>query len=269
MIEQSPLGKSADYAQAYSPDILFSIPRSRGRDAIALHDPLPFSGVDLWTGYEVSWLNPKNKPMVAVGEFRIPASTSHMVESKSFKLYLNTFNATQFDDLAHVQATLERDLSQAAGGTVRVRLMLPTAFGTRTQELAGACIDDADIEVTTFEVNPDYLQADGERVQEALCSDLLRSNCPVTGQPDWASVMVHYCGPRIDRDGLLRYIVSFREHTGFHEQCVEQMFVDIKARCRCGQLTVYARYTRRGGLDINPFRSDFEDGPPNIRNFRQ
>ena len=269
MIEHSPLGKTADYAQAHSPDILFSIPRSRGRDAIHLQGPMPFSGVDLWTGYELSWLNSKNKPMVAVGEFRIPASSSHIIESKSFKLYLNAFNATQFADVATVQATLERDLSQAAGGTVRVRLILPSQFGTRTEELVGTCIDDADIEITAFDVRPDCLSASGEHVEETLYSDLLRSNCPVTGQPDWASVMVHYRGPRIDRDGLLRYIVSYREHTGFHEQCVEQMFMDIKARCKCESLTVYARYTRRGGLDINPFRSNFKDGPPNTRNFRQ
>ena len=269
MIEHSPLGKTADYAQTYSPDILFSIPRSRGREALPMANPLPFSGVDLWTGYEISWLNRKNKPMVAVGEFRIPAITTNIIESKSFKLYLNSFNATQFDDVEAVQATLARDLSHAAAGSVRVRLILPGQFGTRTEEMAGACIDDADIEVDAFDIRPEHLSASGERVEEALCSDLLRSNCPVTGQPDWASVMVHYRGPRIDRDGLLKYIVSYRQHTGFHEQCVEQMFLDIKARCRCENLTVYARYTRRGGLDINPFRSDFEDGPPNIRNFRQ
>jgi 7-cyano-7-deazaguanine reductase len=269
MLHHSPLGRETQYKTQYAPELLFPIPRRAGRDAIGLPEPLPFRGVDVWTGYELSWLTAKGKPEVAVAEFMIPAATRCLVESKSLKLYLNSFNGTRFATTAEVEERIRRDIARAAEGTVSVRLFERAAFKATTAELEGECVDDIDVAIETYDVTPSLLSATGPRLTETLRSDLLKSNCPVTGQPDWASVMICYTGPQIDRAGLLKYIVSFRNHTGFHEQCVEKMYLDIKARCGAERLTVYARYTRRGGLDINPFRSDFEDCPPNQRTFRQ
>lgn len=270
MLHLSPLGSEVQYPSTYTPSLLFPIPRRQGRDALGLPLALPFDGVDMWTGFELSWLNARGKPQIAVVEFTVPASTPNLIESKSLKLYLNSLNATRFASAQDVEACLRRDVSRAAGAAVGVRVIGCGEFGARTQELEGECIDDLDIEVSRYDVDPTLLQTnDADIVEETLCSNLLKSNCPVTGQPDWASIMVKYNGPRIARESLLAYVVSFREHSGFHEQCVEQVFRDIKARCKPTQLTVYARYTRRGGLDINPFRSDFELCPPNRRTFRQ
>ena len=269
MLEKSPLGKETEYKTQYSPDLLFAIARRVGRDALGLPEPLPFSGVDLWTGYELSWLNTKGKPQVAAAEFIVPAASKFLVESKSLKLYLNSFNGTRFASKVEVESCIRRDMSKAADCAVGVKLFDVSAFQTTAEELAGECIDDLDVSIESCNVEPKFLTASGFIVEETLRSNLLKSNCPVTGQPDWAAIMIHYSGPKIDRAGLLKYIVSFRDHSGFHEQCVEQIFSDIKALCRPERLTVYARYTRRGGLDINPFRSDFEDAPPNRRTFRQ
>jgi 7-cyano-7-deazaguanine reductase len=269
MLHASLLGKEAAYPSRYAPELLFPVSRRVGRDALGLAAPLPFDGVDLWTGYEVSWCNRRGKPQVAVLELRVPATSEHLIESKSLKLYLNSLNAARFDDLAAVEACLRRDLAAAAGATVDVRLLPPAGFAATTCELPGDNLDTLDIDFDAYAVDPSLLRADGPVVQETLRSDLLKSNCPVTGQPDWASMMIRYSGPRIDRAGLLRYIVSYRDHSGFHEQCVEGIFAHVRARCRTERLTVYARYTRRGGLDINPFRSDFEAPPANARTFRQ
>jgi 7-cyano-7-deazaguanine reductase len=269
MLEKSPLGKESEYKTQYTPDLLFAIARRIGRDALGLSEHLPFSGVDMWTGYELSWLNAKGKPQVAAAEFIVPAASKFLVESKSLKLYLNSFNGTQFATKDEVESCIRRDLSKAADCAVGVKLFGVGVFQTTAEELGGECIDDLDVTTNTYDVEPKFLTASGAIVEKTLRSNLLKSNCPVTGQPDWAAVMVRYSGPMIDRAGLLKYIVSFRDHSGFHEQCVEQIFLDIKARCRAERLTVYARYTRRGGLDINPFRSDFEDSPPNRRTFRQ
>ena len=269
MLHHSPLGSEVQYPSTYSPNLLFPIPRRLGRDAIGVPQALPFDGVDMWTGFELSWLNTRGKPQIAVVEFTVPASTPHLIESKSLKLYLNSLNGHRFGNVHDVEACLRRDVSRAAGAAVAVRVINCAEFGARTQELEGVCIDDLDIEIKQYDVDPALLRVHDDVVDETLRSDLLKSNCPVTGQPDWASVMIKYRGPRIDREALLAYIVSFREHSGFHEQCVEQMFQDIKTRCKPTQLTVYARYTRRGGLDINPFRSDFDLCPPNRRTFRQ
>lgn len=269
MLHDSPLGKDVQYKQEYSPEILFAIPRDTGRQAIGVSSPLPFGGVDMWTGYELSWLNARGKPQIAVAEFRFSVASRCLIESKSFKLYLNSFNGTRFSGAAAVEAALTRDLRQAADGHVVVRLISREQFGIQTAEMPGECIDDQDVDIDTYDVEPTFLSRGTELTNEVLYSDLLRSNCPVTGQPDWASVMIRYQGPRLNRQGLLKYIVSYRQHTGFHEQCVEQIFMDIKERCQPTNLTVYARYTRRGGLDINPYRSNFEKSPTNSRTFRQ
>ncbi|MBM7074611.1 NADPH-dependent 7-cyano-7-deazaguanine reductase QueF [Shewanella sp. 202IG2-18] len=267
------LGKSTQYESEYNPTLLQGVPRKLNRDAIELNTNLPFHGEDIWTGYELSWLNSKGKPMVAIAEFRLDYKSENLIESKSFKLYLNTFNQTKFDSITQVQDTLAKDLSKCAEGDVVVSIIEPKHFGLqRVVELPGACIDELDIEVDDYEFKPDYLENstdDKQTVAETLTSNLLKSNCLITSQPDWGSVMIRYQGPKIDREKLLRYLISFRQHNEFHEQCVERIFVDLKRFCNCTKLTVYARYTRRGGLDINPYRSDFEQPSENHRLARQ
>lgn len=267
------LNKTTDYIQYYTPDILESLPRSRNRDSLNIHaDNLPFSGFDLWTGFELSWLNHKGKPIVAIAEFFIPATSCNLIESKSFKLYLNSLNQTKFETPEQVAAVLEKDLSLAASGKVKVNLYTDlNAYPHSITVLPGICIDHLDIEVGDYEFNPDYLgnATTDEYVSEILSSNLLKSNCLVTNQPDWGSVVIKYSGNKIHQESLLRYIISFRMHNEFHEQCVERLFNDINQYCRPEKLSIFARYTRRGGLDINPFRSNFEEEPGVARLVRQ
>ena len=260
--EDSPLGRVAAYGDRYDPGLLFSIERAPQRAALGIGDPLPFSGADLWTAYELSWLGPQGKPEVAIGRFSVPAESPRIVESKSLKLYLNSFSQTRFDSTADVERAIAADLGAAFGAAVAVESIGPREFTRlRLTDLEGESIDDLAIEVEDYAPRPDLLVAGAAAVEETLVSHLFKSNCPVTGQPDWGSVQVRYRGPRIDRAGLLRYLVSYRQHAGFHEHCVERIFVDLRERCRLGKLTVYARFTRRGGIDINPFRSDWEAAP--------
>jgi 7-cyano-7-deazaguanine reductase len=271
--DQSPLGKHTDYRNRYTPALLFAIPRSRGRDALGIRGALPFHGVDIWNAYELSWLDRRGKPVVALAEFHVPADSPAIIESKSFKLYLNSFSGERLDEPT-LREHLSRDLSEAVGAPVAVHLTAATDFaGQRIEQPPGIVIDDLDIAIDDYgPPNPDYLRAatDAAPVEETLLSNLLKSNCPVTGQPDWGSISIRYAGAPIDRAGLLRYLVSFREHREFHEHCVERMFADITARCAPARLDVYARYTRRGGLDINPFRSsEPHHTPGNPRGARQ
>ena len=277
--EQSQLGKASAYVDQYDRGLLFPLPREAKRREIGIAGSIPFLGCDLWTAYELSWLNARGKPMVALAHITVPCESTHIVESKSFKLYLNSFNNTRFDSADAVRARLREDLSEAvwAGGPVQagvgVRLIEPERFDAEPiHELDGLNLDRLDVECTRYEPAPDLLSAAvGEQpVQETLVSHLLKSNCLVTGQPDWGSVQIRYSGPQIDQAGLLQYIVSFRNHNEFHEQCVERIYQDIWTRCRPTQLSVYARYTRRGGLDINPWRSSHPQQPPaNVRTARQ
>ncbi|QDF67785.1 NADPH-dependent 7-cyano-7-deazaguanine reductase QueF [Shewanella sp. SNU WT4] len=267
------LGQATTYKDQYAPELLQGVPRALNRQAIGLTAELPFTGVDIWTGYELSWLNAKGKPMVAIAEFVLPVDSPNLVESKSFKLYLNSLNQTKFASVDDLQQTLIKDLSGCAGKPVKVSIIEPKHFNhQRVVELPGHCIDELDIEVSDYSFNPDYLSDSTDKKQvvaETLTSNLLKSNCLITSQPDWGSVMVRYQGPKIDREKLLRYLISFRQHNEFHEQCVERIFMDLKQFCHCTKLTVYARYTRRGGLDINPYRSDFEHVLDNHRLARQ
>jgi 7-cyano-7-deazaguanine reductase len=268
----SPLGRETRYAQRHDPALLFPIARAAGRAALGVGEALPFHGVDLWNGYELSWLDARGKPQIALARFAVSASSPNLIESKSFKLYLGSFSGTRIDTSEAVRARLREDLSQAAGAAVEVALRLPRDFSAeRIETLDGECIDGLDIGISDYgPPRPECLSADAkDRVAETLVSHLLKSNCPVTGQPDWASVQITYAGPRIAREGVLRYLVSFREHSEFHEQCVERIFCDISARCAPERLTVYARYTRRGGLDINPWRSSSPGVPGNPRLARQ
>ena len=270
--ETSSLGKTVRYGEQYDPGLLFPIPRSRSREALQLGgDALPFHGVDLWNGYELSWLNPRGKPQVALARFDVPAESPNLIESKSFKLYLNGFNQTRMASMQALQACLIDDLSQAAGAKVGVTLFEPQALeGEPLQLLQGDCIDTLDIAVDDF-AHPEQqaLHCAYRIVDEVLVSHLLKSNCPVTGQPDWASVQIAYRGRQLDREALLRYLIAFRQHNDFHEHCVERIWLDLWRQCQPDALTVYARYTRRGGLDINPWRSNEPGQPGNPRNPRQ
>ena len=272
-VDQSPLGKTSAYQTQYAPDLLFPIPRQAKRDELQLQGTLPFFGVDIWNAYEISWLNMRGKPQVAIATIVAPADTPNIIESKSFKLYLNSFNQTRLANEEALLALLREDLSGGFGAPVQVSLTLPEQFETlKMGELDGLLLDRLDIEVDQYSPMPSLLSANHDEapVEEKLVSHLLKSNCLVTGQPDWASVQIHYIGPQIDQEGLLRYLIGFREHNEFHEQCVERIFVDIMRACRPQKLAVYARYTRRGGLDINPWRTNFTSGrPPNLRNARQ
>ena len=268
-----PLGKPTTYTSEYDPSLLCPISRQLKRVELGLSDDLPFHGVDIWNAYELSWLTPQGKPVVAMGEFRIPCESPHLVESKSIKLYLNSFNQTRFDDFESVRGLMSKDLGGAAGMPVDVRLMAAAEFATEHfATLPGQCIDDLDIEVDNYALDAELLNgaADAEaQVSERLHSHLLKSNCLVTSQPDWGSVLIHYQGAKINREALLRYLISFRQHDEFHEQCVERIYNDLMRFCRPVKLTVYARYTRRGGLDINPYRSNFEYDVENLRLARQ
>ena len=270
--EHSPLGKHTVYADRYDPNLLFPIPRAGKRAEIGVGEVLPFHGTDIWNAYELSWLDPRGKPQAALAEFRVPASSPHIIESKSFKLYLNGFAQECVESADALADTLLRDLSAAAGAVIGVRLAPVRAAILPAVDLDGHLLDAQDIAIDHYgPPRPEYLRANAAApaVAETLVSHLLRSNCPVTGQPDWGSVQIAYRGAPIDHAGLLRYLVSFRRHNEFHEQCVERIFVDLTQRCAPQQLSVYARYTRRGGLDINPFRSSVPATPNNPRTVRQ
>ena len=289
--EQSQLGKATAYPDQYAPQTLFPIARQPQRSELGMTagTALPFTGADLWTGYELSWLNPRGKPQVALVQVTVPCETPCIVESKSFKLYLNSFSNSRFASADEVRQRIAEDVGaavwqpvasvsqQASGGappsTVGVRLVLPEQFAEQSvQELEGLSLDRLDVECSDYQPAPHWLRADTAEsaVTETLTSHLLRSNCPVTQQPDWGDIQISYSGAPIDQEGLLRYIVSLRNHNGFHEHCVERIFMDILRHCRPSRLTVYARYTRRGGLDINPLRTNHPGPlPPNVRTARQ
>ena len=277
--EQSQLGKTSAYADQYDASLLFPIPRAGKRLEIGVGDTPPFFGADLWMAFELSWLNLRGKPQVALAQFTVPCESPNIVESKSFKLYLNSFNNTRFADAAEVQTRLRADISEAAWrgapkpSSVGVKLLLPDMFDREdVAEFDGLSLDRLDLECTRYTPAPELLTAafDEAPVSEVLTSNLLKSNCLVTGQPDWGSVRISYAGPQINQEGLLQYIVSFRNHNEFHEQCVERIFMDIWTRCRPLKLTVYARYTRRGGLDISPFRTSQPQAlPAAVRTARQ
>ena len=271
--DNNPLGKSSNYIDSYDATLLFPISRGESWKASGIErDALPFFGEDIWNGYEISWLNDKGIPQVAMAEFRLPATSPFLIESKSFKLYLNSYNQTRFANKETVEQRMVRDLSAAAGGEVKVAI-LPLTHSFPAEPKA-FCIDGLDISMDKYELDPTVLVlAEGDEAGEfqgTLVSHLLKSNCPVTGQPDWGSIYIEYKGAHIDEASLLIYLVSLRTHQDFHEQCVERTFWDIWTRCKPESLTVYARYVRRGGLDINPMRSsDSSKAAVNFRTIRQ
>ena len=269
-MNHNPLGRQTDYVSVYAPHLLFPIPRAESRALLGIGDTLPFYGVDIWTGYELSWLDTLGKPVVAIAEFFIPCASEFIVESKSFKLYLNSLNQTRFGSVAEVEALIAKDLTRITGADVRVDIIPLTASTRAARHLAeiaevdGELLDELPVEVDSYHPAPELLTTEARSVAECLVSHLLKTNCPVTGQPDWASVVIRYKGNKIQRENLLRYIISFREHQDFHEHCVERIFSDIARVCKPEELIVYARYTRRGGLDINPFRSSNPNTKPEL-----
>ena len=270
------LGQTTQYPNQYDPSLLFPIPRAENRAKLGLKEgqALPFVGVDIWNAFELSWLNKKGKPQIALAEFQIPADSPYMIESKSFKLYLNSLNNTHFEDESEIRELLIKDLSAVAGSKITTRIQATEALAKKgMQEMGGVLLDRLDIEVDpSMRADPSLLGVNESfgPIEQCLVSHLLKSNCPVTGQPDWASVQIRYQGRPIFEEGLLRYLIGFRQLGEFHEHCVETIFTDIKRQCKPEKLSVYARYTRRGGLDINPFRTDHNSPwPDNIRHARQ
>lgn len=267
------LGQKTEYASQYDRTLLQPVPRALNRDGLGITQNQPFTiGADIWTAYEISWLNEKGLPQVAIADIYLNYQSQNLIESKSFKLYLNSFNQSKFADFNAVQQTMQRDLSECAQGDVTVRLNPVAVYDSqKIDHLQGDCIDEQNIEITSYEFNADWLKdcVSDEIVEEKLVSHLLKSNCLITNQPDWGTLHIHYIGKKINHEKLLRYVVSFRQHNEFHEQCVERIFCDLMHYAKPEKLTVYARYTRRGGLDINPFRSNFENLPENLRLARQ
>ncbi|MCF6253667.1 MAG: NADPH-dependent 7-cyano-7-deazaguanine reductase QueF [Thiomicrorhabdus sp.] len=258
----SLLGQATPYCHQYNAELLFSIPRQEKRDELGFNgSSLPFTGLDIWTAFEVSWLNLKGKPISVIAEFAFQADSPFLIESKSFKLYLNSFNGSNFESQEEVESLMRKDLTKACGAPVDVMIRSLSMPEELLSVLPGVNLDDLDIEVTEYQVNPQILEIDAkaEVVSETLNSHLLKSNCLVTWQPDWGSVVIRYEGNPINHESLLKYLISFREHNEFHEQCVERIFTDIMTYCKPKYLTVYARYVRRGGLDINPYRSNYEE----------
>lgn len=277
-LEQSPLGKNAQYVDEYDKTLLFPIPRAGNRQEININlSQLPFMGQDIWHAYEIGFLNNKGKPVVAAGEFRLPCESANLIESKSLKLYLNSLNNSKFEGLAALEACIAEDLTKAAKAPVEVKLFPVDAHeqdpNTQVITFDGENIDELDITCDTYTVEPNYLEPEkseaDDEIHEVLVSNLLKSNCLVTGQPDWGTVRISYTGQKISHSGLLRYLVSFRNHNEFHEQCVERIFNDVLQRCQPSKLTVQANYTRRGGLDICPFRTNCGESPIEGRLYRQ
>jgi len=274
-LEQCELGKKAAYNPNYNPDVLFAIPRQGKRDEIGIKERLPFVGFDIWNHYEVSWLNEKGKPIVAVAEIIYPCESPNIIESKSMKLYFNSFNNTEFKDIETLQSLITNDLSSRVGLPVVVHItdLMDAKSDQFHSGMEGLCLDAMDVTCSIYTVHADYLSVEpaGVVVEEVLYSNLLKSNCLVTNQPDWASVQISYKGNTINHEGLLKYLVSFRNHNEFHEQCIERIFVDIMTQCKPEELAVYGRYTRRGGLDINAYRgtSNIKPCVGNVRLIRQ
>lgn len=264
------LGKTVGYADKYDPTLLQSVPRSLSRNEIRLPSELPFHGVDIWNGYELSWLNSKGKPIIAILRCKVPISSPNLIESKSFKLYLNSFNQSEFADINKIKTHIQKDLSSCAGEPVDVEIIEFSDFcALKLGSLDGVLLDNLDISIGSYDISPHLLTTADTYIEETLVSHLLKSNCLITHQPDWGSVLIKYAGNKIDHEALLKYFISFRQHNEFHEQCVERIFFDIWSHCKPQKLTVYARYTRRGGLDINPFRSNFEAPYDDVRLARQ
>lgn len=270
-LEKIPLGKKVEYDNEYNSDLLFPLPRQMVREKVGIQMPLPFKGMDIWHAYEISWLNSKGKPIVAIATFVIPCDSPNLIESKSFKIYLNSFNQTQFSSVNVVKELMQNDLSRASGVAVDVKIeSIEEANKTQQiKEFDGICLDQLDVSCDVYKIDPSFLRVESSEVHETVYSHLLKANCLITNQPDWSSIRIEYQGKKLSHEGLLQYIVSYRKHNGFHEQCIEQIFVDIMRLCQPQLLKIYGCFTRRGGLNISVYRSTESDHPGNIRSSRQ
>lgn len=272
-LDHSELGKTSNYDLSYNPEVLFPIAREPNRKAIGIDSTcLPFYGFDQWNHYEVSWLDHRGKPHVAIAEITYDCSSPFLIESKSLKLYFNSLNNMKFKTLESLEDLIRRDLEERIGSpvTLKISSLQQVQINNITRGFEGTCLDHLDIECSRYTVDSSFLSTENIEVEETVYSDLLKSNCPVTNQPDWGSVQIEYKGKKINPEGLLTYLVSFRNHNEFHEQCIERIFADIMKICTPEELTVYGRYTRRGGLDINPFRSTLNfKRPKTVRFYRQ
>ena len=265
IIDNAPLGKETTYSSTYDPTLLYPIPRALSRESVGIPTPQPFHGVDIWNAYEFSWLNQNGKPKIALVRFYFPSSSINIVESKSLKLYLGSFSQTKFNSKKEIKDFLEKDLCKV----VEENVVLDFQHDHVLDTLPGICLDDFNVHIDQYNPDVSLLKTEDEIVKETLHSHLLKSNCPKTGQPDCGSIMIHYIGPKIKNEGLLKYIVSYREYAIFGEYCIEKIFMDLLLKCKPQKLSVYGSYTRRGGIDICPFRSNFEEKPPKIRLIRQ
>lgn len=270
MLEKSPLKQATVYVHHYAPELLFPVPRTMARSKTGIAEPLGFSGYDIWNAYEISWLDKKGKPVIALAEIVVPCNTPNIVESKSLKLYLNSFNQTVFDSMESVGKTLKNDLEKIIEAPISIKLFEQNQVKNSPLDLfTGTNLDLLDVECSVYSPEIKFLTTGHEKVEETLFTDLFKSNCLATGQPDWGSIWIRYIGPKINHEGLLKYFISYRTHSGFAEHCVEQIFKEISECCKPEKLTVYGRFVRRGGLDINPFRSNFETEVINSRHVRQ
>lgn len=268
-----PLGRKVTYPRHYCPEVLRFIPRQISRKANGIGKDLHFTGFDFWTAWEFSYLDGHGKPVVRILKLAVPAESENIVESKSLKLYLNSFNYERFESDSRISDVIKKDLSTGFKCNFSLEI-LPLSGSSDDQSGVPMdkfeCIDDLEVESPSFKFSSDTLSADQNTyTEEYLCSDLLKSNCPVTSQPDWGSVFIHYKGKKISHEGLLLYILSFRDINEFHESCAERIFTDIKMICSPERLTVQARYTRRGGIDINPLRTDCGEFSLAARTIRQ
>lgn len=272
LLEKSALGKETAYFKQYDPKLLFSISRETNRQQLQLSGRLPFNGVDIWNAYEFSWLNAKGKPQVAILEIEVPCTSPNVFESKSLKLYLNAFSNIQFSTADEIVTTITSDLSAAADQKTKVTIKRLTSLDPAElcKPIFGIDLDNIDVVCNCYQIDPMLLKLETAFVTETLYSNLLKSNCPVTNQPDWGSVVISYTGKKINHAALLQYIVSFRDHCDFQEHCIERIFMDLYTLAKPTELTVYGRYTRRGGIDINPFRTTSNTfHPENYRWLRQ
>lgn len=268
ILSQSPIGKKSTYITDYTPELLYSIPRKEIRKTLHLNQDL-FQGTDIWTAYELSWLNAKGKPQVAIAEFTFPIESENILECKSIETYLYSFSQTRFSNPSEVQATIEKDLSARANANVKVLLFQPLEWGRQLESPSGISLDNLDVTVDTYEINSSFLKAEKKLVEETVYTHLLKFVCPIIAHPDWGSLTIRYVGPQIDHPGLLKYLISYRNHRIFFEQCVEKIFLDIWEKCTPSKLTVFGQFVRRGGLDANIFRSNFEKAAQNSRMIRQ
>jgi 7-cyano-7-deazaguanine reductase len=269
-MSNNPLGKPANIPDKYAPQVLFGIPRQESRQPFIGSGALPFRGADIWNAWELTWLDRSGKPEVGIATILVPADSTNIIESKSLKLYLNSFANAQFESAAALARVISADLAAIVSAAVSVSVSpVSDPAADSFAVMPGLCIDALQADFTAQDVDPRLLTCDAGQADEELHSHLLRSLCPVTGQPDQGSILIRYAGAAIRHESLLQYLVSFRQHNDFHEACVERIFVDLMSRCQPQQLSVYARYNRRGGIDINPFRSNYADAIENLRLWRQ